>query len=245
MRNADCGMLNRECGMVSPPSPISHPPSPISSLLSPVSHLPHRRPLSVICYLLSVICYLLSAPAASAAGALGTRFALVEMADVVPGKVCAVALADGSYYSLRNSTELPLKVRLECRKPSLIEPCPGTNYVAIADTAWVRFDPPAFDLPPRSEAESLITVAIPDAPEHYGRHYEFWVRADALAGQAAVALTSRVRLHTVAAPPAEPPVGQKPREAAVRSLDKPKTRSFWSRLAFWRRSRAEGGADRR
>lgn len=181
----------------------------------------------------AVALFAVLAAVSAAGGSLGTRFALVEMPGVVPGKSCAACLPDGSYYSLRNDSDVPLRVRLSCERPGFVERSPGARYEAIPDRGWVSFDPAVVELPPRSEGESIVRVTVPDAPENYGRHWEFHVRASAVAGQAGVMLTSRVRFDTVEAGAEDARKAAPPRPPEVKSLDPPPRRPLWRRILFF------------
>ena len=203
---------------------------------------------------------LCSVSLADSPGTLSTRFTTVVMEDVPIGCTVAPRLPDGAYYSVRNDSGRALQVRLNPERPGYCEPVPGEpGYAPLPDGRWIHFDPAVIDLPPHSQGESLITVAIPDDPAHYGKRYEFWVRASAEVGPSGVALLSRVRLQMRGAPAAveaEPPGGDAPApaedaaeaappapeapadvaeipRAPVVVVDEPPRRPFWGRLKFW------------
>ena len=127
---------------------------------------------------------------------LAATVSSVTLSDVPLGVPVALRLPDGGYYALRNDSHARLRVRLEPMKPTFCQRLPGQPvYAPIGDVAWVTVEPRELDLPPRSEAEAMVTVRLPEDPALLGRHLEFWIRAEAIAsGMVSVALYSRVRL---------------------------------------------------
>ncbi len=173
------------------------------------------------------------------AGTLETRCADVLMEEVPLGVPAALRLPDGGYYSVRNASGRPLRVRFFPVVPSHCERLLGRPaYAPVTNLAWIGIAPAAVEIPPGAEAEALVTVRVPDGPEHAGRHYEFWIQAEAVQGMGGVALLSRVRMDTCGSAEPRPPAPaaralklEKPREPRVGGTG----RTFWRRLMFWRK----------
>ena len=135
------------------------------------------------------------------AGSLRTRFTEVVMDDVPVGATVSPRLADGTGYTLVNDSDRPLRVRLNAERPSFCEPVtPGPQYRPLPPTCAVSFEPQVFDLAPHATNAVLVAVSLPDDPALAGKRFEVWLRAEALVGNAGVALVSRLRLDTRGAP---------------------------------------------
>lgn len=129
----------------------------------------------------------------------------VTLSDVPLGVPVALRLPNGGYYALRNDSPARLKARVMPMKPTYCQRLPGQpDYAPIDKVDWVTVEPREFDIPPRSEAEAMVTIRLPENPSLLGRHLEFWIRAEAMAsGMAGVALYSRIRLDVAKEQPTE------------------------------------------
>ena len=162
-------------------------------------------------------------PERPAPATLAATVSSVTLSDVPLGVPVALRLPDGGYYALRNDSHARLRARLEPMKPTYCQRLPGQpDYAPIGDVDWVTVEPRAFDIPPRSEAEAMVTVRLPEDPSLLGRHLEFWIRAEAAAsGMASVALYSRVRLDVAREQP-EKLERVRARGPRARAIEKPR-----------------------
>ena len=121
----------------------------------------------------------------------------VTLEDVPLGVPVALRLPNGGYYALRNDSSATLKAVVSPMVPTFCERLPKQPiYSPVTNLNWISIEPRVFRIPPHSESEAMVVVTLPKDESLRGKHLEFWIRAQALAGgMGSVALFSRVRLN--------------------------------------------------
>lgn len=121
----------------------------------------------------------------------------VTLEDVPLGVPVALRLPNGGYYALRNDSSATLKAVVSPMVPTYCERLPKQPiYSPVTNLNWISIEPRVFRIPPHSESEAMVVVTLPKDESLRGKHLEFWIRAQALAGgMGSVALFSRVRLN--------------------------------------------------
>lgn len=135
---------------------------------------------------------LFTAILAPAGEGMGVGPALVLIDDVTPG--AAIDLGKkGLRYIAQNQAGVEKILDMEAARPgnySMKEYEPG--YEPLPDASWLKLEYTSLTVPPRSELTSGLTIHIPDAPEHWNRHYVAYVELGE-GGKMALGATLRVR----------------------------------------------------
>ena len=133
------------------------------------------------------------------AGSLQTPFTKVRVRDVPVGRWTRVQLADGRDYTVRNSSDRTVEIRLRAAKP--FDKPKGANVLAsIPNPAWVTVKPVQFPLKPGATGTAEVRIVVPDQPEYAGKTYEVWLVAETVGGQFGVGLITRIQFNTVLQP---------------------------------------------
>jgi hypothetical protein len=135
---------------------------------------------------------LLTAVLAPAGEGMGVGPALVLIDDVTPGAVIDLG-KKGLRYIAQNQSEVEKILNMEISKPgtySIKEFEPG--YEPLPNASWLTLEQTSLTVPPRSDGTSGVTIHIPDAPEHWNRHYVAYVEVGE-GGKVALGATLRVR----------------------------------------------------
>lgn len=132
----------------------------------------------------------------SLAGSLETRFTTVTLTDMPLGHWTRVELADGTRYSVKNTSDKTVEVVLVAAKPFAkgrkLKP-----YTAVPDASWLTVKPTTLKLGPGKSEKAEVTLKVPNKPEFANRKYEIWLIAKTTGGQFGVGLVTRIRFNTV------------------------------------------------
>lgn len=136
---------------------------------------------------------LILAVATSRAGeGMGIGPALVLIDDVRPGAVIDLG-AKGLRYLVQNQGAVERVFALEIATPQAYSlKAFEAGYEPLPDASWLTLEHTTLTAPPRDTASSGLTLRIPDAPEHWNRHYVVYIEAGA-GEKVALGATLRVR----------------------------------------------------
>ena len=128
---------------------------------------------------------------------LSTRFTMVVLENIVPGRSYNTRELVNLPYVLTNKGAFPVVGSIEVKKPpegTLIK-----GYKPIPDTSWIEVGENGVALDPGEAMSVDIIIRIPDKEEYYNKSYQASIESTArdVGGNLAAGLVSKVCLKTV------------------------------------------------
>lgn len=124
------------------------------------------------------------------AGGLSSNWGEVFFDNLELGNVYQLNQVSKNKFKVINNFDSEINLKVEILKPQVFELKPG--YEAIEDISWVKIENPLLNISPAKEGLVNLTITIPEAKNHRGKKYQFWVWSYTVGQAVGAGLKSRI-----------------------------------------------------
>jgi len=133
------------------------------------------------------------------AGGLSTPYGEIVVENIPPGEVVSITGIAGKPFTVRNTSDMTVHLKIEVVIPQPSELKPGYN--PLPDVSWIKLEKSEFDLSPGQEAVSQVSLLIPPKGKYYGKKYQVYLWSHTIPQETgmslALGLKSRFLLQTI------------------------------------------------